>query len=62
MKLDYDNLRTRSSGGELPDIQESLSPMDLFSQFYESQNNSEMSAEQSAIIADLIGDIWEVDP
>ena len=62
MKLDYDNLRTRSSGGELPDIHESLSPMDLFSQFYEAQNNSEMSEEQSAIVKDLIGEIWEVEP
>lgn len=61
MKLDYDNLRTRSAGGELPDVQEELSPMDLFSQFYEAQNGMTMSEEQSAIVTDLIDEIWEVE-
>ena len=61
MKLDYDHLRTRSAGGELPDVQEELSPMDLFSQFYEAQNGTAMCEEQTAVVTDLIDEIWEVD-
>lgn len=61
MKLDYDNQRTRSSGHELPEIRETLSPLELFSQFYQAQNNSEMNPEQSEVISSLIESIWEVD-
>ena len=49
------------AGGELPDVQEELSPMDLFSQFYEAQNGMTMSEEQTAVVTDLIDEIWEVD-
>ncbi|MBO5200268.1 MAG: exonuclease SbcCD subunit D [Clostridia bacterium] len=60
MKLDYDNRRTRSSGtvGAAEKV-ESKSPMELFAEFYEKQNNSPLSEEQSAFMQGLIAEIWE---
>ena len=60
MKLDYDNKRTRSSAVILgPSEAEAKTPFELFSDFYELQNNQPMSAEQSAYVQDLIVKIWE---
>lgn len=60
MKLDYDNKRTRScaeiSGTEAP---ENKSPLALFSEFYELQNNAPMSEEQFAFMESIIEKIWE---
>ena len=60
MKLDYDNKRTRSSmtvdSGSNVD---NKSPFELFSDFYELQNNQPMSEEQSDYIKDIIEKIWE---
>ncbi len=62
MKLDYDNTRTRSIGHvEASDHVQTLSPLELFSQFYETQNGQPMSAEQQQIAADLIERIWKDD-
>ena len=51
MRLDYDNRRTRSAvhvtGAEET---ERKSPLDLFAEFYEKQNNQPMSAQQSAFV------------
>lgn len=60
MKLDYDNRRTRENQqiGQVNDI-ENKSPLQLFQEFYEKQNNQQMSQEQSAFSADLIERIWE---
>lgn len=60
MKLDYDNRRTRSavSVGRMDDI-EKLTPLQLFSKFYEKQNNLPLSEVQSAFSEKLIRDIWE---
>ena len=60
MKLDYDNNRTRS-GGKLDIIEniERRSPLDLFSEFYEKQNNQPMTDGQSAFMESLIESIWE---
>ena len=38
---------------------ESKSPMELFAEFYEKQNNSPLSEEQSAFMQGLIAEIWE---
>ena len=60
MKLDYDNKRTRSSmtiGGD--SNVDNKSPFELFSDFYELQNNQPMSEEQSDYIKDIIEKIWE---
>ena len=60
MKLDYDNQRTRSSLAIDGAIEvEMKSPMELFSDFYELQNNSPMSDEQKAFMEELIEKIWE---
>ncbi len=60
MKLDYDNKRTRTSleiGGAV-DV-ESKSPLELFSDFYELQNNQPMSPEQTEYMKSLIEKTWE---
>ncbi len=62
MKLDYDNLRTRTlnsvNGSE--NI-ETKSPYEHFSEFYEKQNNQPMSDSQSAFMKKLIEEIWEAE-
>ncbi len=60
MKLDYDNTRTRGNAeiSGAVDV-ETKSPLELFSDFYEDQNNQPMSDEQSAFMADLIEKMWE---
>ena len=60
MKLDYDNKRTRSSA-KLDIIKniEQRSPLDLFSEFYEKQNNQPMTDGQSEFMKSLIESIWE---
>lgn len=60
MKLDYDNKRTRSVSqvDGAVDI-ETKTPIELFSDFYELQNNQPMSDEQKAFVEDLIEQVWE---
>lgn len=60
MKLSYDNKRTRGSS-EAIFTQETVnkSKYELFSEFYELQNNQPMSEEQSEFIKELIEQIWE---
>ena len=60
MKLSYDNTRTRTNriidGAE--DVQRK-SPLQLFEELYEQQNNQPMSDEQRAFTQKLIESIWE---
>ena len=60
MKLDYDNTRTRHSA-DVNGAQavESKSPLELFSEFFELRNGSEMSPEQSEFMAKIIESVWE---
>lgn len=60
MKLDYDNLRTRNMNSieEAKNI-EKKSPYELFTEFYEKQNNQPMNDKQSDFIKTLIEEIWE---
>lgn len=60
MKLDYDNKRTRSVAqvDGAVDV-ETKTPIELFSDFYELQNNQPMSEEQKAFVEDLIEQVWE---
>ena len=60
MKLDYDNKRTRMSMeiGGATDV-ETKSPLELFSDFYELQNNQPMTDEQSSYMKELIEKTWE---
>lgn len=60
MKLDYDNKRTRSSAKlDIIENIEQRSPLDLFAEFYEKQNNQPMTDEQSEFVKSLIECIWE---
>ena len=60
MKLDYDNKRTRSSAEITADEKASeKSPLELFSEFYEKQNNQPMSDEQTRFITEMIEKTWE---
>ena len=60
MKLSYDNTRTRTNqvieGAE--DVQRK-SPLELFDELYELQNNQPMSEEQRSFTQELIESIWE---
>ena len=60
MKLSYDNTRTRTNqvinGAE--DVQRK-SPLELFDELYELQNNQPMSEEQRSFAQELIESIWE---
>ena len=60
MRLDYDNKRTRE-GREfhLEERVEEKSPLELLMEFYELQNNQEMSEEQKEMSQQLIEKIWE---
>lgn len=60
MKLDYDNLRTRTSRTiEAEEGVEDKSPMELFEELYQMQNNQEMSREQRTFVEEMIEKIWE---
>ncbi len=60
MSLDYDNKRTRSKSAVTgsADI-ENKTPLQLFSDFFEIQNGSQMTDEQTEYVSDLINKIWE---
>jgi len=60
MKLSYDNMRTRNSQQLEADADVSAkSPFELFSEFYEKQNNSVLGEEQEKYVKNLIESIWE---
>ena len=60
MKLDYDNVRTRSTAHiDAACDTSKKSPYDLFSEFYEKQNNQPMNELQSEYIKTLIENVWE---
>lgn len=60
MKLSYDNMRTRNSQQLEADADISAkSPFELFSEFYEKQNNSVLGGEQEKYVKNLIESIWE---
>ena len=60
MKLTYDNTRTRADQiiGGAEDLQRK-SPLDLFEELYELQNNRPMSEVQRGFARELIEEIWE---
>lgn len=60
MRLDYDNTRTRAAAHiEGDGAVQTKSPLQLFSDFYELQNNQPMTEEQRAFVEDLMQRIWE---
>ena len=60
MKLTYDNARTRSNAviDVAVDVQKK-SPLQLFGELYEQQNNQPMSEIQNDFLRELIESIWE---
>ena len=60
MKLDYDNVRTRSNSiiNSTENV-ERKTPFELFAEFYELQNNQPMNEEQSKFMTTLIEEIME---
>ena len=60
MKLDYDNKRTRA-GVQITAMEdvENRTPLQLFAEFYELQNNQPMSEEQTKFMEQLIEKTWE---
>ncbi len=60
MKIKYENKRT-SQQRDVTDAQdvEKKSPIELFEEFYEKQNNAEMSQEQKKFVTECIEAIWE---
>ena len=60
MKLSYDNTRTRSSGviDGAQDVQRKT-PLELFEELFELQNNQPMSDCQRSFTRELIESIWE---
>ena len=60
MKLSYDNLRTRNSNviDSAADVQKK-SPLELFGELYQLQNNQALSETQQKYLQDLIDHIWE---
>ena len=60
MKLEYDNTRTRTNRiiDGARDVR-SKSPLELFEELYEQQNNQPMSDEQRNFTLELIESIWE---
>lgn len=60
MRLEYDNESTRSDEVLVTaDEMEKKTPLDLFSEFFVSRNNREMTEEQTAYVDGLIREIWE---
>ena len=62
LKLSYDNTRTRTDQviGSAEDVRR-RSPLELFGELYQLQNNQPMSETQSAFVLELIRSIWEED-
>lgn len=59
MKLDYDNQRTRQSSFITPASQVTgKSPLEHFNTFYEVQNGTALSPEQSTFLENIIEEIW----
>lgn len=60
MKLDYDNTRTRNSGTvTFSDELDKKSPLELFEDFFEQQNNMELNDQQKEYMEAVIQEIWE---
>ena len=60
MRLDYDNLRTRTQNDlDAPARTEQKTPLEHFAAFYELQNNQPMTSQQTAFCQQLIETLWK---
>lgn len=62
MRLDYDNRRTRSQATLPGAPAKTRTPLELFSELYELQNNCPMSDAQRDMVNRLIEAVWEEEP
>ena len=62
VKLDYDNARTRENAA-VPELDNERwhSPLELFGELYEAQNNRPMTSRQAEYVNGLIEEIWEAE-
>lgn len=61
MKLEYDNTRTRTRHIIEGDMEcDRKTPLEMFEELFELQNNTEMNDEQTSTVKRLISEIWEV--
>ncbi len=59
LALKYDNSRTRKYEASSPDFTaENRSPLELFAELYERQNNAAMTDEKKKYLENLIAEIW----
>ena len=59
MKLDYDNKRTRAAGClRTEENVRQKDPLELWTEFYELQNNQPMSEKQKKLSRELMEKIW----
>jgi len=59
MKLDYDNLRTRTQGQiEGAGCPEARTPLEHFADFFAQQNGRPMTEEQETVVRRLAETIW----
>ncbi len=60
MELRYDNARTRKNAeiNGATDV-ENKTPLELFAEFFQLQNNAPMSEEQRGLVEEMIESIWE---
>ena len=60
MRLDYDNRRTRAQQElDAPDRTETKTPLELFADFYQLQNNQPMTPEQADFCRKLMEKLWK---
>ena len=60
MRIEYDNKRTRSTAHIDSDERiEKQTPLEIFDEFYFTQNGSKLSNEQNQMLCDMIEKIWE---
>lgn len=60
MKLDYDNLRTRKNSEVTGAVDaETKTPLELFEELYQEQNNQPMNEAQRTLVQNMIEEIWE---
>jgi exonuclease SbcD len=61
MRLDYDNLRTRTESSALEEVADAsrYTPIQLFDMLYEDQNGRPLQGARREFLTDLIGQVWE---
>ena len=60
LQLSYDNSRFRRPTRGLPSAKvENRSPMELFEQFFQQQNNRNLSQQQKDYLQKLMEEVWE---